>query len=179
MWRAVGSRGFRFSIIMNKFTDIPIRKWTRLTSILLTMRGGCPLMACPLSVVDWVQRPKYGDTQSSAIVCLALNVIDGHLLDPSITIICAKLKRQRFLLSLHISWVTTYNGALKVFVFSRRPESTKRSSPLQQCVDFWWAQFHFRLAFYQITRSHTNPIKLIKSFFLFLFFLRVVFFQFS
>ncbi len=85
---------------MNKFTI------SEMDSINFSLHneGGCPLniessqvdggssfstlRACPLSVVDFAQRPKSGDTQSSAMVRLSFKVNDGHLFDPSITIIC-------------------------------------------------------------------------------------------
>ena len=96
--------------------------------------------------------------ESSAIVWLSLKVNDGHSLDPSITIICARLKRQRFLLSLHISWETTFNWAFIVFVSSHFDQWAQHVSfrLYKQCVDFWWAQLHLRLAF-----SSNNSISLL------------------
>jgi hypothetical protein len=65
-----------------------------------------------------------------------------------------------------ISWVTKYNGSFKIACFS-------------QCVDFWWAQFHFRLASSSNNSiSHQPNHILINSFFLFLFFLMLFIFNF-
>jgi hypothetical protein len=86
---------------------------------------------------DLAQRSLESPNTIMAIVRLSLKVIDDHLFNPSITIICARLKRQRF-----YSFCTFHEKqhliehSYCLFHLTLTLTSTPRLSPLQTMLRF-------------------------------------------
>jgi hypothetical protein len=120
---------------MNQF-PYPNPKWTRLTSH-FTMNiesyhvEGIFILDSPgFNIVcgDMTQRPKYGDTQSWRLCGYHVAIIDGHLLDPSISIICRCMAIRKIINSIFpfnsiraVDWCML-KGVFKIYLISAKKE---------------------------------------------------------